>query len=67
MIYKKTKSRITKLIFGGFGIVAISQLLFMFVKLNTNIYAVAQTVMLAGFVLLLLALILVLKYGKKKK
>jgi len=65
-IYRKNKRKLTKLIFTSFSVIAVSQILFMFVKLWGNIYVVAQIMQLIGFILLLIAFILVLKNGKKK-
>ena len=65
-IYRANKRRLTKVIFISFGILALAQALFMPVKLYANIYVAAQVVQLTGFLLLLIAFVLVLKNGKKK-
>lgn len=65
-VYKKNKRKSTKLLFASFCILALSQLLFMPVKLYVNIYVLAQAVQLLGFLLLLITFILVLYNGKKK-
>lgn len=66
IIYKSNKRKSTKLLFTSFCILALSQLLFMPVKLYVNIYVAAQIAQLAGFLLLLITFILVLYNGKKK-
>jgi hypothetical protein len=66
LVCKQNKRNLTKLIFTSFSIIAVSQILFMFVKLWGNIYVAAQIIQLIGFILLLVAFISVLKNGKKK-
>jgi len=66
LICRKNKRTVTKLIFTSFSIIALSQIMYMFVKLWGNVYVVAQITQLIGFILLLVAFILVLKNGKKK-
>lgn len=66
MNYKKNKRKSTKLLFASFCILALSQVLFMPVKMYVSIYVVAQIVQLLGFLLLLITFILVLYNGKKK-
>ena len=66
LIYKSNKRKSTKLLFTSFCILALSQVLFMPVKLYVNIYIAAQIVQLIGFLILLIAFITVLYNGKKK-
>lgn len=66
LICRKNKRKATRMIFTSFSIIALSQILYMFVKLWGNIYVVAQVTQLIGFILLMVAFILVLKNGKKK-
>ena len=56
----------TKLLAYGFGVLAVSSVLYMFILVNPMIYVMAELVQLAGYSLLLLALMGILKYGKKK-
>lgn len=65
-IYRANKRKSTRLLFTSFCVLALSQLLFMPVKLYTSIYVAAQVVQSVGFVLLLIAFITVLYNGKKK-
>ena len=66
-IYRANKRLPTKIIVVSFCIIAFSQLVYMFVKLwPTVIYIAAQALQAIGFLLLLIAFVLALKYGKKK-
>ena len=65
-IYKSNKRKSTKLLFTSFCVLALSQVLFMPVKLYVNIYIVAQIAQLIGFLILLIAFIMVMYNGKKK-
>ena len=67
IICRENRSKITKLLFTSFSIIAISQAIFMFTKYDTNVYVAAQLVQLVGFLILLTAFILVLKHGKTKQ
>lgn len=66
LIYKSNKRKSTRLLFTSFCVLALSQVLFMPVKLYGNIYIAAQIVQLIGFMILLIAFITVLYNGKKK-
>jgi hypothetical protein len=65
--YLKTKNVNTRRLLIGFALLAISQAVFIFVKLSSIVYVAAEIIQLAGFLMLLITLILVLKHGKKKK
>ncbi|MBU0930001.1 MAG: hypothetical protein KJ623_02930 [Nanoarchaeota archaeon] len=53
--------------FIAFLTISISNALFIFIKLNTYIYVVAEYIQLIGYIILLYTFIRVLKYGTKKK
>ena len=68
-IYKnviKTKDNLAKLIMASFILIAISQLVFIFMYLNNLYYVVAEGIQLFGYVLLLISFTMVCRYGKKK-
>jgi hypothetical protein len=65
-IYRSNKRKSTKLLFTSFCVLALSQVLFMPVRLYVNIYIVAQITQLIGFLILLIAFIVVMYNGKKK-
>ncbi|MEM4263492.1 MAG: hypothetical protein QW666_01175 [Candidatus Woesearchaeota archaeon] len=64
---RENRNQITKLLFVSFTIWAASQAIFIFAYYHGTIYVVSQIIQLVGFVLLLIAFILVLKNGKKKQ
>ncbi|MBI2101232.1 hypothetical protein HYT53_01350 [Candidatus Woesearchaeota archaeon] len=64
--YKKNKYSATKFLAVSFGIIAISQIFFMFVGINLNIYVVAEIIQLIGYITLLAAFVMVLKHGREK-
>lgn len=66
-IYKENKNRCTALLFASFSVIGLSQAIMMFTQYKTIMYAVGSTIQLVGFVILLIAFILVLKHGKKKQ
>ena len=63
----KNKIITSRLVTYSFSIITLSQIVFIFVNLNPLIYVIAECVQLIGYAILLLAFIMVLKYGKKKK
>lgn len=65
-IYKKNKLIPSKMLVFSFAIIAISQIIFMFVHLNQLLYVISEIVQLIGYISLLIAFILVLKHGKKR-
>ena len=65
--YLKTKDRPAKLIFWSFGIILLSQLIFIFIGLTKILYVIAEVTQLLGYALLLVSFMMVLYYGKKKK
>lgn len=64
--YRKNKQSTTKLLACSFGTIAASQLIFIFVQINAVLYVVAEAIQLAGYVILLMTLMMVLRHGKKK-
>jgi len=65
--YRRTRDKPAKLILTSFLIILISNAIFIFVELNHLLYVIAEIVQLLGYVMLLISLITVLRYGKKKK
>lgn len=65
--YLKNKFYRTKVLAYSFVIIAISQIFFTFGTLYEVSYLIGEIIQLIGYVLLLATLIMVLKYGKKKK
>ncbi len=62
----KTKDRPAKLILWSFLIISASQLIFIFMGIEKIFYVVAESVQLVGYVLLLISLLMVHHYGRKK-
>lgn len=65
--YSRTKNSSTKMLAYSFGIIAISQVVAIFIKLHSGFYVLSQSIQLIGYILLLATFILVLKHGKKNK
>ena len=65
--YKKSKLITAGLIVVSFGIITASHCIAAFIRLTKIFYVAAEFVQLLGFLILLIAFILVLKHGKKKK
>ncbi len=65
--YSKNKKRETKGLWLSFEAIALSQLLFMFVKLYLPIYVIAETVQLIGYSYLLVTFMKVLRHAKEKR
>jgi len=65
--YKENKYRNTLLLSYAFGIISISQLLFIFTSLGNIFYISGEIVQLSGYALLLIVLRKVIYDGKKKK
>ncbi len=65
--YIKTRDRPAKLIFISFGIIMLSQFVFLFINFTNVLYVLAEIIQLFGYSLLLTSFIMVLYYGKKKK
>lgn len=63
----KTRYMDTKIVMYSFGIIAISQIFFLFLSLNKYFYVLAEITQLAGYSLLFLILQRVVQHGKKKK
>jgi len=66
-LHLKNNSKTSLLLFNSFILITISQILFIFVKLNSWFYIIAEILQTIGFVLLLVTFIKVLKNGKKKR
>ncbi len=64
--YQKTKLKTTKILVLGFSVMALSQIVFLFSKF-AYIYAIAQTIQLASYVILLMLIVKIIKDGKKEK
>ncbi len=65
--YKKNRDSTTKLLAYSFGMITLSQVVFVFVAINTFLYVIAELIQLASYISLLITFIMVLKHGKKKK
>ena len=65
--YTLRGSQPSRLIFYSFSIISISQVIFIFIKINSLLYVFAEIVQLIGYILLLFAFIQVLRNAKKKK
>jgi len=65
--YKKNRDFTTKLLAYSFGMITLSQVVFVFVAINTFLYVIAELIQLASYISLLITFIMVLRHGKKKK
>ncbi len=65
--YFETNNRNTKMLHYAFTIIAISHIFFMFIPMNRSFFIFGEIIQLVGYFILLLALIAVVNYGKKKK
>ncbi len=65
-IYKENKFANTKILITIFSILALAQLIYLFSKIEI-LFAVANTIELIGYVILLFLIIRILKHGEKKK
>jgi hypothetical protein len=67
LTHKKTKSKTTKMLMCSFGIIALSQIVSIFINFHSVMHAIAGLVQLIGYVLLLITFVLVLKNAKKTR
>lgn len=65
-IYKKNKNGNTKILIWAFSILALSHILLIFSR-TAALYVIGQTVQLVSYIILLVLIILILNYGRKKK
>ena len=65
--YNENKHKTTFMLALGFGVISLSQLIFVFNAMHKLMYVAAEVVQLIGYLILFFTLILVLGYGKKKK
>jgi hypothetical protein len=63
--YKQNKKETTRLLKNSFGLIAVSQILFIFVGLDNHLYVAAEAVQLIGYAALLITFVKVLTHGKK--
>jgi len=63
---KMTKDLPARWLFVSFATIALSQLFFMFIRMEEELYVVAEGVQLLGYIILLVGFLMVLYYGKKK-
>ncbi len=59
--YRKVKTRDAMLVASGFSMLALAHIIFSAVQIALVLYVVAETVMLAGFIMLLGALVSVIR------
>ncbi len=64
--YINKKQNTSRLVAYGFGIITVSQAFFSLVNVNTLFYVAGEYVQLAGYIILLIAFILVLTHGRKE-
>ena len=64
--YKKNRQFTSRLLASSFVIIGISQIVFIFVNLNQNLYVVAEIIQLLGYLILLTTFVKVLRNAKKK-
>nr|MCK4929586.1 hypothetical protein [Nanoarchaeota archaeon] len=65
--YKKTKYRNTFYLGTSFGVITLSQLVFIFTSSNHTLYVLAELIQLIGYLFLLYTFVMVLRNAKKKK
>ena len=64
--YYRTRLPASKFLAASFFVITISQVGFVFIKVDELFYPVSEIIQLIGYMLLLLTFIMVLRYGKKK-
>ena len=65
-IYKKNKSKNTRILLIAFSMLALSQLIFIISTIGL-LYVTAQIIQLVSYIILLVLIVNILKHGKKKK
>ncbi len=65
--YQDTKYKNTLYLCISFGIITLSQFVFIFTSSNPTMYAVAELIQLVGYLFLLYTFVMVLRNAKKKK
>ncbi|MBW2990304.1 hypothetical protein KY348_01220 [Candidatus Woesearchaeota archaeon] len=65
--YQDTKYKNTLFLCISFGIITLSQFVFIFTSSNPTLYAVAELIQLIGYLFLLYTFVMVLRNAKKKK
>jgi hypothetical protein len=65
--YRENRMPTSRMLLASFLAIAVSQLLFVFVEFSQTFYVIAEFIQLAGYIVLLLMLVTVLRHGKKKK
>jgi len=66
-IYNQNKNKNTQLVGISFGLLALSQAIFFFIRFDFRLYVIAEAIQLFAFIILLITFIQVLNNGKKKK
>jgi len=66
VIYKKNKSDNTRILILAFGMLALSQMIFILSKVGI-LYVAGQLIQLVSYIILLVLIIRIQEYGKKKK
>ncbi|RMD67192.1 hypothetical protein D6817_02175 [Candidatus Pacearchaeota archaeon] len=64
--YKKSGNTNSQLLFYSFTLISVSQLAFMMIESYLFFYIVGEIVQLAGYLVLLITLVRIIKHGKKK-
>jgi hypothetical protein len=64
--YRENNLSTTRMLAISFGIIALSQVIFVVNRINSFFYVTGEIVQLMGYIMLLLTFITVLRYGKKK-
>jgi len=65
--YRKTKHNTNRWLLYSFVLIAVSQIIFVFIKIHAIFYVIAELIQLLGYIGLLITFIKVLKDGKKKR
>ena len=64
--YLNNKYLATKLVAFSFGIITLSQIFFILIDWNINLYVIGELIQLVGYISLLFTFIMVLKYGRQE-
>lgn len=67
IIYSENKNNANKWLTYSFALITISQILFIFINLNSTIYVIAEIIQLIGYITLFITFIKTINYGKKKR
>ena len=64
--YRNNKKKETGMLAASFAIIALSQVLFVFINFTTHLYVAGEAMQLVGYIILFVTFVSVLKHGREK-